>query len=67
MKKIRKKVVFGFKKIICNTFGHKWKYNFTWMPNKRICIRCGQKQNGEFHTDFKSIIYDDIFIWKNCE
>lgn len=26
--------------MLCEMFDHKWKYNFTSMPNKRICCRC---------------------------
>jgi len=32
---------------LCWALGHKWLYNFTWMPNKRICSRCKQKQTSE--------------------
>lgn len=24
----------------CGLLGHKWRYNFKWMPNKAICERC---------------------------
>ena len=25
----------------CAVVGHKWRYNFPALPNKRICERCG--------------------------
>ena len=31
-------------KIICNIFGHDWRYNFPAIPNKRICKRCKEKE-----------------------
>lgn len=31
------------KKLLCKIFGHKPKYNFTWMPTKAICARCHKK------------------------
>ena len=31
-------------RLICKIFGHDWRYNFKWMPNKRICVRCKKKQ-----------------------
>ncbi len=34
------------KKRICNLLGHKWRYNFPTMPNKKICKRC--KMRGEW-------------------
>jgi len=30
------------KQIICKLFGHKYKYNFKWMPSKCFCKRCGK-------------------------
>ena len=31
--------------------GHKWKYNFPTLPNKRICSRCKEKET----LDLKSL------------
>lgn len=31
-------------KFLCKLFGHKWRYNFPSMPNKRICKRCYEKE-----------------------
>lgn len=31
------------KKLLCKIFGHKYRYNFTWMPSKCICARCHKK------------------------
>ena len=28
----------------CWFLGHKWDYNFVWMPSKRTCKRCRKKQ-----------------------
>jgi hypothetical protein len=32
------------KKILCKIFGHVFLYNFSRMPNKRICKRCHKKE-----------------------
>lgn len=48
----------------CIIFGHRWKYNFGWMPNRRKCKRCGEKQIGKFNNDFKHPIKDDLIIWE---
>lgn len=49
--------------IWCRFWGHKWEYNFTWMPNKRTCRRCGLKEKGEIKEIFHPI-YDDPMEWK---
>ena len=51
-------------KLICRLFGHKWKYNFTLIPNKRICKRCGEKEIGKFNINFHNPLNDDLFIWE---
>jgi len=28
----------------CWLLGHKWDYNFVWMPSKRMCKRCDKKE-----------------------
>ena len=38
------------KNIICMLFGHKWRYNFRWMPSKAICARCKKKANANIAT-----------------
>lgn len=35
---------------LCELFGHKWKYNFPTIPNKRICSRCKEKNLLDLHT-----------------
>ena len=47
---------------LCKWFGHKWRYNFTWMPNKRKCTRCGLEEKGVFKKHFHPI-YDDPMEW----
>lgn len=32
------------KKILCKIFGHSFRYNFPFIPNKRICERCYKKE-----------------------
>jgi hypothetical protein len=53
--------------IFCNIFGHKWRYNFTVIPNKRICKRCKEKQKLNLHTlewdgTFTDKRSDDVLI-----
>ena len=31
------------KELICKIRGHKYSYNFGWMPTKCHCTRCGMK------------------------
>lgn len=38
------------KKIICNIFGHDYRYNFMSLPNKCICYRCGSKHKLNLET-----------------
>jgi hypothetical protein len=38
------------KNSICDFFGHKWKYNFPSVPNKRICARCYIKEKFNIGT-----------------
>jgi len=51
-------------KFFCWLWGHKWSYNFGWLPNKRTCNRCGEKEVGKFNPNFKHPLKDDIFIWE---
>lgn len=50
------------KAIICKILGHRWKYNFTWMPNKATCKRCGIIYKMRFNPKPESI--HDIEIWE---
>ena len=57
-----------FKKIICSLFGHKYSYNFGWMPNKCYCTRCNAKWKTITNPDYKgNPIEEDIFIWVKKE
>jgi len=49
----------------CRIFGHKWKYNFVWMPNKRTCKRCGYAEKGTLNTSKKDFhpLKDELMIW----
>jgi hypothetical protein len=38
-----------FKEILCDIFGHKLRYNFTTLPNKCICKRCGVKWQSRYN------------------
>jgi len=48
-------------KLICKAFGHKWRYNFSWMPSKCICERCKTKAIFIFS---KKILESD---WQNVD
>lgn len=30
--------------MFCKYLGHRWRFNFPTLPNKRICKRCKEKQ-----------------------
>ncbi len=49
------------KKIICYIFGHKWIYNFSWMPSRAICSRCFAK--AEF--DLSKLEWNSVELFKN--
>ena len=55
------------KKLICKIFGHKYKYNFGWMPSKCECRRCGQKwksvKNPNYVPGESNPLSEDIMIW----
>ena len=54
------------KKSVCKLLGHKYKYNFKWMPSKCSCTRCGAKwktiKNPKY--DGTNLMSEDIYIWK---
>jgi ABC-type transport system involved in Fe-S cluster assembly fused permease/ATPase subunit len=37
-------------KILCYTFGHRWKFNFKSIPNKAICSVCKSKSKLNLST-----------------
>ena len=52
------------KKLICKILGHKYVYNFGWMPNKAHCDRCGKKWKSEINPFYNgNPIEDDMHIW----
>jgi hypothetical protein len=52
------------KKIICKILGHKYQYNFGWMPNKSHCTRCGKRWKTEINPFYTgNPIEDDMHIW----
>lgn len=58
----------GLKEIICRIIGHKYKYNFTWMPTKCHCERCGEKWKSVKNPNYKGdIVKEDIFMWVKVE
>lgn len=38
------------RELICPVLGHHWKYNFSTMPNKRICVDCKLRQEIDLST-----------------
>ena len=52
------------KKWICKVFGHKYEYNFGWMPSKSHCSRCGRKWKSVLNPDYTgNPIQSDMHIW----
>lgn len=55
------------KRIICKIIGHKYQYNFGWMPNKCHCKRCGKKwktiNNPEYIIGKSNPLETDLCIW----
>lgn len=54
-------------RIICSIRGHKYSYNFGWMPTKCECKRCGMKwktiNNPEYIPGESNPLEVDIYIW----
>ena len=34
---------------LCLIFGHRWLFNFSWMPSHAICKRCRRKADFDLH------------------
>ena len=55
------------KKLICKLFGHKYRYNFGWMPSKCVCERCGMRwktiKNPEYIAGESNPIETDLHTW----
>lgn len=53
--------------LICKIFGHKYEYNFAWMPSKCKCTRCGKRwkaiNNPEYIVGKSSPLEVDLHIW----
>lgn len=55
------------KVLICGMIGHKYSYNFGWMPTKCECKRCGAKwktiNNPEYIPGKSNPLEVDIYTW----
>lgn len=55
------------KKILCRIFGHKYQFNFGWMPNRAHCTRCAKKwktiNNPDYIPGKSNPLEVDIQIW----
>ena len=54
------------KKLICKILGHKYSYNFGWMPNKCKCTRCGQKWKTVKNPNYgpkSNPLTEDMELW----
>lgn len=55
------------KKWICKIIGHKYSYNFGWMPSKCVCKRCGMKwkavKNPNYIPGESNPFSEDIMMW----
>jgi hypothetical protein len=49
--------------LVCWLLGHKWRYNFVWMPNKRTCVRCGRKEKGILKKGILHPLKEDPMKW----
>lgn len=54
------------KNIICKILGHKWGYNFVWMPNKRKCKICGRFEKMRF-DESECPLTGNYQIWEEAE
>jgi len=56
-------------KLICKIIGHKYSYNFTWMPSKCLCKRCGKKWKTINNPAYngKNLLEEDLHIWVEDE
>ena len=55
------------KGLICKMRGHKYSYNFGWMPTKCHCTRCGMKwktiNNPDYIPGKSNPLEIDLYIW----
>ena len=57
---------YEIKRLICKIIGHRYEYNFGWMPNKCVCKRCGMKWKTQRNPDYhkgSNPMYVDMEIW----
>ena len=55
-------------KLLCNLFGHRWRYNFGWMPSKRKCQRCLRYEEMSLQKGKCPIKEpDEYMLWKKAE
>jgi len=53
------------KKLICKIFGHRYEFNFGWMPSKCYCKRCGRKWKAVLNPNYTgNPIYSDMHMWQ---
>ncbi len=61
------KIIVNVKNWICKIFGHKYSYNFGWMPSRCKCLRCGRKwktiNNPEYIAGKSNPLEVDLHIW----
>ena len=61
------RIINKMKKWICKIIGHKYQYNFGWMPNKCVCKRCDMKwkiiNNLEYIPGKSNPLITDMHIW----
>jgi hypothetical protein len=54
-------------KLLCKILGHRYRYNFGWMPNKCLCKRCFKTwitiNNPEYIPGKSNPLEVDILIW----
>ena len=56
-----------WKGLICKVFGHRYQYNFGWMPSKCVCKRCGMKwksvPNPKYVAGVSNPFETGLYMW----
>lgn len=47
--------------MICFIIGHKWRFNFSSVPNKAICVRCKKK----IMYNYKTFAWEKVKMFGN--